>query len=98
MNDALRRIAEGGAFDVVDAVRLLAKQAVGAAVAAGAGAPVANGEDVTGLFNARMAKALRDAGLTSSAAIRAASDEELAAIPGLGEKGVALVRERVARA
>lgn len=96
----LQEIGSGAAFDVVDAVRLLAKHALARELASGGslGASANAEDDMVGLLNARMLKALRDAGFADSAAIRAASDEDLLAVNGLGEKGLALVRERVGRA
>ena len=87
------------------AERLLAlEQAVAELQASGRGQgePAPQPQPATGterlaqvLGNVRLASILVRAGYTSPAAVAAASDEALLAVDGVGEKALAVIRERV---
>lgn len=89
----LQHIAQGGDFDIVQAIKLLASEV---AILQTLTASEQNaGVELAQLLNSRLAAVLIQAGYGSVAAVKAASDSELLAVPGVGEKALASIRERI---
>lgn len=93
----IRGIAGNAGFDVVDAIRQLAREVIALEEMwlPEEGAATTEQIELSQLLNVRLAGVLAKAGYASADAVKAASDEELLAIAGIGEKALALIREQV---
>jgi hypothetical protein len=96
----LDKIASGGEFDHVVAVRVLATELIKLQAILGSQQPP---EDQTlivptlaeALGNSRLASVLIKAGFTTLEAVRDAADDDLLAVSGVNEKGLAQIREKL---
>lgn len=96
-SELLKQIADGGPFDVADAIRELAKRAVVDEIQSVPAEPEVNAGDLQALLNVRLARALVTGGFKSVEDVRSATDESLLSVDGITEKGLAVIREKVGR-
>jgi hypothetical protein len=87
----LVRIAGGEEFDLVAAIRLLASAVVGLVDEV----DEPGGNELAERLNSRLAGMLTAAGFADVESVRAATDEQLLAIDGIGQKGLELIRGRL---
>ena len=97
-SELLKKIADGGEFDPVEAIRELARRAVVEQVQSVPAAADVNADDLSALLNGRLAKVLASGGFLTAKELRGATDEALLAVDGVNEKTVALIREKIGRA
>ena len=96
-SELLKKIADGGEFDPVEAIRELAKRAVVEQMQSGPVLAEVNADDLGVLLNTRLAKALAAGGFRTADEVKAATDSALLAVDGVNEKTVALIREKIGR-
>ena len=96
----LDKIANGGEFDAVIAVRALATEVIKLQVALNEllppqpeAMPAPTLAQVLG--NSRLASVLAKAGFVTVEAVRDAADDDLLAVSGVNEKGLAQIREKL---
>jgi|694.fasta_scaffold11782_15 hypothetical protein len=96
----LDKIANGGEFDAVAAVRVLATELIKLSAALAELLPPQEEKQVAPtlaevLGNSRLASALAKAGFATVEAVRNAPDDDLLAVSGVNEKGLAQIREKL---
>lgn len=94
----LKHIAEGGDFDTVDAVRLLAKELYLAQTNMADKTPTATteaGHTLAGVLNSKLAATLAAGGYADIESVRAATDDQLLAVAGMNDKALKLIREKL---
>lgn len=95
----IKNLAEGGPFDTTTAIRTLAKELYLLQINMADHTPTvtaAEGPTLVTLLNGKLAATLANAGYADIESVRLATDEQLLAVPGITDKALKLIREKLA--